>query len=65
MDIVEILDKPANARGWYFRKLNAVEPCAACQRPIERGYVLSPGQNYPICLKCAEKEFGEAEVKKA
>ena len=65
MDIVEEIEKKANANGWYFRKLNANEPCAACNRPIDRGFVLSPGQNYPICLQCAKKEFGDAEQKKA
>ena len=61
MDVVETIEKEANANGWYFRKLNAQEPCAGCGRIIDRGFVLSPGQNYPICIKCAEKEFGKPE----
>ena len=63
MDIIEEIEKIANAAGWYFRKLNGNEPCAGCGRSIDRGFVLSPGQNYPICLMCAKKEFGDPEAK--
>jgi hypothetical protein len=51
-------ESKANANGWYFKVLSSAEICSACRRvSINKGYVLMPGQNYAICLTCAEKEF--------
>lgn len=56
-DIIEKIEKKANNEGWYYRKIHPSQACVRCYKEIEKGFVMAPGLNYPLCLQCAEIEF--------
>ena len=51
------VEKKANNNAWYLRKFFRAEICTDCGKQFNRGFIHSPGMNYPICLECGIVEF--------